>query len=473
MTPEEFRRYGHAVVDWVADYWSGVGDHPVQSSVAPGDVAGALPAGAPEQGEQVEAMLADLDKIIMPGITHWQHPAFFGFFPANTSGPSLLGDILSGGLNVQGMLWSTSPACTELETVVCDWLARLMGLPEAFRGNGVIQDTASSALLVAVLAALSRAGGADWRERGAGDRYVMYASTQGNSSIPKTARIVGIGDAQLRLVDVDDTTLAMRPDHLRSLIEADRAAGYTPVAVVATIGTTSTTAVDPLPAIGEICREYGVWLHVDAAYAGAAGVCPEFTWINEGVEYADSYCFNPHKWLLTGFDCDVLWIADREAMLRATSLTPAYLRDAASESGQVIDYRDWQVPLGRRFRALKLWFVLRWYGAEGLRAHIRSGVALAQEFASWVRADDRFEVMAPHPLSLVCFRLRAGNDVNAELERRLNATGRLFLSHTEVNGHYTLRLAIGAPTTTHTHVAAAWTQIQTEATHLRRDHAHA
>jgi aromatic-L-amino-acid decarboxylase len=466
MTPAEFRRYGHAVVDWVADYWAELADHPVLSTVAPGDVAGALPPAAPEHGEPVEAMLADLDRVIMPGITHWQHPAFFGYYPANTSGPSLLGDIVSGGLGVQGMLWSTSPACTELETVVCDWLAVLLGLPAAFRGGGVIQDTASSALLVAMVAALSRAGGAQWRERGGTGRYVMYASGQGNSSIPKTARIVGIGDSRLRLVDTDGATLAMRPDHLRALIAADRAAGYTPVAVVATIGTTSTSAVDPLPEIGEICREHGIWLHVDAAYAGAAAVCPEFQWINAGAEYADSYCVNPHKWLLTGFDCDVLWIADRAALLRATSLTPEYLRDGASDSGQVIDYRDWQVPLGRRFRAVKLWFVLRWYGADGLRAHIRSGVALAQDFAGWVRADDRFEVVAPHPFSLVCFRLRAADDVNAELLRRLNASGRLFLSHTEVHGRYTLRLAIGAPATRREHVADAWRRMRQEAARL-------
>jgi len=269
----------------------------------------------------------------------------------------------------------------------------------------------------------------------------------------------------VRLIDVDSSTLALRPASLRSALEADRAAGRVPALVVATIGTTSTTAVDPLPEIGEICRGFGVWLHVDAAYAGASAICPELRWSHAGVELADSYCFDPHKWLLTGFDCDAFWVADRAELIQALSVLPEYLRNAATESGAVIDYRDWQVPLGRRFRALKVWFVLRWYGAEGLRAHIRSGVALAQEFASWVRSDGRFEIVAPHPFSLVCFRLRRDDDAasdatNAELLRRLNASGALYLTHTKVRERFVLRLAIGAPQTTHEHVADAWRLIQ-------------
>lgn len=475
MTPEEFRQYGHAVVDWVAGYWAGLADRPVAPAVAPGEVAAKLPATAPVHGEPVEAILADLDRIVTPALTHWQHPGFFGYFPANTSGPSVLGDLACAGLGVQGMLWATSPACTELETVLMDWLADLLGLPERFRsggtGGGVIQDSASSAALVATLAALHRASGGRWRTTGVDARYTVYTSRHGHSSIEKAARIAGLGDSAMRTIDVDPKTQSMVPAALRERLAADRAAGAVPALVVATIGTTSTTAVDPLPAIGEICREYGVWLHIDAAYAGAAAVCPELRYTHDGVEYADSYCFDPHKWLLTGFDCDAFWVADRADLIEALSILPEYLRNAATESGAVIDYRDWQVPLGRRFRALKLWFVLRWYGAEGLRAHIRSGVSLAAEFAGWVRADDRFEVVTPHPFSLVCFRLvgagPGGDDaLNEELLRRVNETGEQHLTHTRVGDRYVLRLAVGSPATERRHVEAAWRRIQQVATDL-------
>jgi aromatic-L-amino-acid decarboxylase len=290
----------------------------------------------------------------------------------------------------------------------------------------------------------------------------VYTSSQGHSSIEKSARIAGQGSASVRLVAVDGA-YAMRPDALRTIIEADTAAGAVPALVVATVGTTSTTAVDPLPAIGEICREYGPWLHVDAAYAGAAAVCPELRWTHGGLEYADSYCFDPHKWLLTGFDCDAFWVANRDELVEALTVLPEYLRNAASESGAVVDYRDWQVPLGRRFRALKLWFVLRWYGVAGLRAHIRSGVGLAQSFAAWVRADERFEVVAPHPFSLVCFRLRGDDEANEKLIAAVNATGQTYLTHTKVGGRYVLRLAIGAPTTEERHVAATWKLLQATA----------
>jgi aromatic-L-amino-acid/L-tryptophan decarboxylase len=464
MTPDEFRRYGHAVVDWVADYWATLEERPVTPTVAPGEVAARLPVAAPERGEPVEAVLADLDRIVAPGLTHWQHPGFFGYFPANTSGPSVLGDLVCAGLGVQGMLWATSAACTELETVMLDWLADLLGLPAAFRstgrGGGVIQDSASSATLVATLAALHRASKGRWRTGGLDQPYTIYTSEHGHSSIEKAARIAGLGDTAVRTVEVDPATLAMRPDALQARLATDRARGAVPALVVATIGTTSTTAVDPLPEIGEICREYGVWLHVDAAYAGAAAVCPELRGSHEGVEYADSYCFDPHKWLLTGFDCDAFWVADRAELIEALTVLPEYLRNAATESGAVIDYRDWQVPLGRRFRALKLWFVLRWYGAEGLRAHVRAGVALAAEFADWVRADERFEVVTPHPFSLVCFRLRGADSRNEELLQRINASGEQYLTHTRVGGRYVLRLAIGSPRTERRHVETTWRRIQ-------------
>ncbi|HEX6076218.1 MAG TPA: pyridoxal-dependent decarboxylase [Micromonosporaceae bacterium] len=472
MTPEEFRRYGHAAVDWIADYWQEIERHPVLSQVAPGEIASRLPAAPPASGEPFDRILADLGPTVLPGITHWQHPSFFGYFPANISGPSVLADLACAGLGVQGMLWATSPACTELETVMMDWLVDLLDLPKRFRsdstGGGVIQDTASSAALVATLTALHRVSGGGWGRAGVDRRYTLYASSQAHSSIEKAARIAGIGDDNVRLIDVDPDTLAMRPAALRARIAQDRAEGATPALVVATIGTTSTTAMDPVLRIGEVCREQGVWLHVDAAYAGAAATCPEFRWTHAGVEYADSYCFNPHKWLLTGFDCDAFWVADRGELIQTLSVLPEYLRNAATESGAVIDYRDWQVPLGRRMRALKLWFVMRWYGVEGLRRHVRHGVALAQEFAGWVASDERFEIVAPYPLSLVCFRLRAhaGEDEasadarNGELLRRLNGSGGVCLTHTRVHDRYVLRLAVGAPATERRHVLGAWNEIR-------------
>ncbi|MDG4827010.1 pyridoxal-dependent decarboxylase [Asanoa sp. WMMD1127] len=476
MTADEFRRHGHELVDWVADYWESVGSLPVRPSDPPGAVAARLPAAPPAEGDGFAGLRADLDSVVLPGMTHWQHPGFFAYFPANTSGPSVLGDLVGAGLGVQGMLWATGPAATEVETVMMDWLATLLGLPSRFlsssAGGGVIQDSASSAALVATLAGLHRAGGGGWRSSGVeGARYTVYTSTQGHSSIEKAARIAGIGDAGVRLIPVSPSTLAMDPAALRAALAADVAAGARPALVVATIGTTSTTAVDPLPAIGEICAEYGVWLHVDAAYAGAAAVCPELRWTHAGLEHADSYCFDPHKWLLTGFDCDAFWVADREALVSALTVMPEYLRNVATESGAVIDYRDWGVPLGRRFRALKLWFVMRWYGASGLQAHIRSGVSLARRFADLVAADERFEIVAPHPFSLVCFRLRAGDAASEELLSRINATGRYYLTHTKVNGSYVLRLAIGAPQTSESHVDEVWSLLSTAATDVLAGHA--
>ncbi|HEX6870795.1 MAG TPA: pyridoxal-dependent decarboxylase [Micromonosporaceae bacterium] len=470
MSAEDFRRYGHQMIDWVADYWAGLADHSVLAQVSPGEIASRLPAQAPQTGDTFPDLAGDLTDLVLPGLTHWQHPRFFAYFPANTSGPSVLADLVCAGIGVQGMLWATGPACTELETVMLDWLADLLGLPAAFRssgaGGGVIQDSASSATLVATLTALHRASAGQWRYDGVDRRYTVYTSTQGHSSIEKATRLAGLGDRAQRLVEVDDR-LAMRPAALRAALQADREAGLVPALVVATIGTTSTTAVDPLPDIGAICREFGVWLHVDAAYAGASAVCPELRWAHAGMELADSYCFDPHKWLLTGFDCDAFWVADRAELIQALSVLPEYLRNAATESGAVIDYRDWQVPLGRRFRALKLWFVLRWYGAEGLRAHIRSGIELAREFAAWLDADPRFEIVAPHPFSLVCFRLR-GDDAeaderNARLLQLINDSGQAYLTHTKVRDRYVLRLAVGAPQTTLADLRQTWHLIQSSA----------
>ncbi len=456
MTPEEFRAYGRQVVDRIADYWESVESLPVRSAVLPGDVTAALPAHPPETGEPFEAVLADLDRVVLPGLTHWQHPSFFAYFPANASGPAVLGDLLSSGLGVQGMLWATSPAVTELETVMMDWLAELLDLPERFRGHGVIQDTASSAVLCAVLAALHRVSGGSVRVDGVRQPYAVYLSPETHSAGEKAVRIAGLGDAAIRVLDVDPDALSVTADSLRAAVDADLAAGITPLLVLATVGTTSTTAVDPVRALGELCREKGIWLHVDAAYAGVATVCPELRWLNDGLELADSYATNPHKWLLTNFDCDAFWVADPDTLVGALSVLPEFLRNAATESGAVIDYRDWQVPLGRRFRALKLWAVLRWYGAEGLREHIRTGVGLAQEFAGWVRQDPRFEVVAPHPLGLVCLRVVAGDEASEALLEAVNGSGEAYLSHTRVHGHYVLRVSIGATLTERRHVQALW-----------------
>jgi aromatic-L-amino-acid decarboxylase len=359
------------------------------------------------------------------------------------------------------MLWATSPAATELETHVLDWLAELLDLPARFRsdgdGGGVIQHTASDAVLVALLAALHRvSAGRTERDGVAAGRFAVYTSNQTHSSVEKACRIAGLGANVLRKIDTDPATLAAHPDHLRELVAADRAAGITPVLVVASVGATGTGAVDPVRQFATIARGAGAWLHVDAAWAGVAAVAPELRWLNDGLELADSYATNPHKWLLTNFDCDAFWIADRSALLGSLSILPEYLRNAATESGAVIDYRDWHVPLGRRFRALKLWAVIRWYGAEGLRAHIRSHVALAQEFASWVAVDHRFELVAPHPLSLVAFRLREGDDATLALMGEVNASGAAYLTHTNVNGRAALRLAIGSPLTERRHVEMVW-----------------
>jgi aromatic-L-amino-acid decarboxylase len=463
MSPDEFRQYGQDTVEWVARYMERVHEFPVLSRVRPGDIRAALPAAPPRDGEPFDAILGDLDRVILPGITHWQSPNFFAYFPANASGPAILGDLVASGLGVQGMLWATSPACTELETHVLDWMADMLGLPDRFTartaGGGVIQDTASSATLCALLAARERATGGAANERGVHGPLTVYATSETHSSLEKAVGIAGLGRQHLRQVPVDEA-YAMRPDALETMLQEDRAAGRMPCFVVATVGTTSSTAVDPVRPIGEVCRRYGVWLHVDGALAGNAAICPEFRWLHDGLELADSYCVNPHKWLLTNFDCDCFYVADRAALIRALSILPEYLRNQATESGAVIDYRDWQVPLGRRFRALKLWFVIRWYGVAGLQQHIRHHVALAQAFAGWVRDDPRFEVVAPVIVNLVCFRHRGGDVVNQQLLDALNASGTLYLTHTRLRDRLVLRLALGAPLTQRAHVEAAWRRIQ-------------
>ena len=466
MTPEQFRQHGRAVVDWIADYYERIETLPVLSQVEPGQVRQGLPAAAPAAGESFDAILQDMNKVILPGVTHWQSPNFFAYFPANASGPSILGDLLSSALGVQGMLWATSPACTELESHVLDWLVTMLGLPRKFlstsSGGGVIQDTASSASLCAMLAAREGATNFLSNRRGGDGKLVAYTSNQAHSSIEKAAMVAGIGMDNLRLIEVDER-FAMRPEALARQIQQDRQAGLVPFFVSATVGTTSSNALDPLPAIGTICRENGLWFHVDAAMSGTAALCPEFRYIQDGIELADSYTFNPHKWMFTNFDCNCFYVADRKALIDTLSILPEYLRNQATESGAVFDYRDWHIPLGRRFRSLKLWFVIRHYGVEGLQYHVRRHIELAQQFAEWVKRDERFEMVAPVPLNLVCFRHRGGDRSNQLLMDRLNRSGDLYLTHTRLNDRIALRFCVGQTYTALRHVENAWKRIQEEA----------
>lgn len=463
MSPEEFRKYGYELIDWIVKYWEEVEDYPVLSQVEPGEIRAQLSKHPPKKAEKFESFLQDIDDIIIPGITHWQSPNFFGYFPANTSGPSILGELLSAGLGIQGMLWSTSPAATELETHVMDWLAEMLVLPEKFHssstGGGVIEDSASSAALCAIIAARERVTNYQYNLKGGNGKLVAYASAHAHSSIEKAAKIAGIGSDNLHLIEADEN-YAMRPEALVAQIRKDREAGLVPFFVTATVGTTSSTAIDPLPEIGKICESEGLWMHVDAALAGSAAIIPEYRYINDGVEYADSYCFNPHKWMFTNFDCDAFFVADRKALIKALSILPEYLRNKATESGAVIDYRDWQIPLGRRFRALKLWFVIRYYGVEGLRYHLRKHIEMAQAFANWVDSHPDYELLAPVPLNTVCFHYKGSNEFNQILLEKLNQSGKLFMTHTTLDGNYTLRFVVGQTYVEPRHVKAAWELIQ-------------
>jgi aromatic-L-amino-acid/L-tryptophan decarboxylase len=469
MSPEEFRRQGHAMVEWIADYRARIESFPVLSRVQPGEIRAKLPVAPPVQGEPFDQILADIDRVILPGITHWQSPNFYAYFPSNSSGPGILGDLLSSGLGVQGMLWSTSPACTELETHVLDWLVQMLELPEKFlssgAGGGVIQDTASSASLCALLAARERATHFASNSKGCDGRLTAYVSTQTHSSLDKAMKIAGMGLDNLRHIPVDGN-FAMRADALAEQVAADIKAGLVPCFVCATVGTTSSCAVDPVREIARVCGEHNLWLHVDAAMSGTAALCPEFRFIHDGVDFADSYTFNPHKWMFTTFDCNCFYVADRRHLIQTLSILPEYLRNQATESGAVIDYRDWHIQLGRRFRSLKLWFVIRHYGVEGLQHHIREHVRLAHDFASWVRSDARFELAAPATLNLVCFRLRAGDRDNQLLMDRLNTSGDLYLTHTKLDGKLTLRMCIGQTNTEARHVERAWERIQQETAKL-------
>ncbi len=453
MDTEAFRRHGHQIVDWIADYWRDLESRPVAPGVDHGAVRAALPVGPPETAEPFAQILADFKTVIVPGMTHWGHPGWFAYFPSNASPPSVLGEMLAAGLGAQCMSWVTSPAATELEQVVMEWLRQLLGLPGEF--TGVIQDTASSATLVAFVTARERL------EADAG-RMTAYWSGEAHSSISKAARLAGIPAARQRVIPTD-AAYAMRVDALAEHVALDRAAGLVPGIVCATMGTTSSTACDPLRAIGEVARSAGAWYHVDAAYGGTAAILPEIRPLLDGVELADSYVTNPHKWLMTSFDCTAYFVRDVDRLLRTFATNPEYLR--TRHDPEVVNFRDWGIQLGRRFRALKLWFVLRSYGAEGLRAMFRAHIAWAREFASWVEEAPEWELMAPVPLGLVCCRhvpdkLRNDPEAvdrhNAALVERVNAGGRQFLNHTTLDGRYAIRVAIGAFRTERRHVEALW-----------------
>jgi len=444
MDPDEFRRHGHALVDWLARYMETVRERQVMPDVEPGDIAATIPPTAPEKPEPFEDLIRDLDEVVMPGVTHWQSPAWFAYFPATTSGPSILGELVSAGLGMQGMLWSTSPAATEIESRMTDWLVDLLGLPAAWQnrtgpGGGVLQSSASdSTHLVHVVARERAMAGLPSRPE-----FVAYASGQAHSSVEKGARVAGI--EHFRAIDVDEHW-SLDPEALQAAIAADQDAGLTPLIVTSVLGTTGTAAVDPIAAISQIASDEGMWHHVDAAYGGSAMVCPELRHLQDGAESADSYTFNPHKWMFTNFDCNVLYVADRASLM-------------ASESGQVIDYRDWQVPLGRRFRALKLWWVLRSYGAEGIRHHLREYMRLAGTVASRIERHDHLTLTAPVSFGLVCFRHHSGNEATDALLDAINSVPNVYLTGSSLGSERFIRVSIGSTWTTAEDVDRLWSII--------------
>jgi len=464
MKDSDFRNWGHRMVDRVADYLDEVEKYPVASRVSPGEIKSRLPDAVPLRGESMDAVMKDFEDIIMPGITHWQHPGWFAYFPANNSPPSILAEILTAGLGAQCMVWQTSPAATELEEVVTGWLRDMIGLPEDM--SGVIQSTASEATLCSLITAREKATGFESNKKGLNAALVVYASTEAHSSVDKGAKIAGFGEENIRRIPVDEN-FAMIPGKLEEQIKADRAGGLVPGCVVATVGTTSSGAVDPLGQIGEICRRHDVFLHVDAAYAGTAAVVPGKRWILEGVEHADAFVFNPHKWMLVNFDCSAYFVKDPELLVRSLEIHPEYLKTGVDS--EVRNFRDWGIPLGRRFRALKLWFVLRSYGIEGIRDIVLRHMELAQEIKKRVEEHEHFQLMAPVHFGLVCFRLNDGRNeqdldrLNREFIEKLNNTGKMFLTHTMLDKKYVLRMSVGSRTTQARHVEAAWDTIMSTA----------
>ncbi|XP_062148052.1 phenylacetaldehyde synthase [Alnus glutinosa] len=476
MDAEQLREHAHKMVDFIADYYKSIEDFPVLSQVEPGYLRRILPDSAPNHPESLEDIFNDVRAKILPGVTHWQSPNYFAYYPSNSSIAGFLGEMLSAGLNIVGFSWITSPAATELEMTVLDWLAKLLKLPDDFlsagKGGGVIQGTASEAVLVVLLAArdeiLRRVG------KNALEKLVVYASDQTHSALQKACQIGGIHPENCRFLKTDSSiNYALSPDVLREAIARDMSNGLIPFFLCATVGTTSSTAVDPLLFLGKIAKSNGLWFHVDAAYAGSACICPEYRHYIDGVEEADSFNMNAHKWFLTNFDCSALWVKDRNALVQSLSTNPEFLKNKASQANMVVDYKDWQIPLGRRFRSLKLWMVLRLYGIENLQCYIRNHVNLAKHFEELVAQDPRFEVVTPRIFSLVCFRLLPsqnnedhGNKLNHDLLEVVNSTGKIFISHTVLSGKYILRFAVGAPLTEERHVTAAWKVLQEEASAL-------
>lgn len=465
MDANEFRSHAHDLVELIADYLENIERLPVSADVSPGDVRRKLSEHPPQVAETFADVVRDVHDVVIPGLTHWQHPNFFAYFPGNTSYSGILADLLTAGLGVQGMSWVTSPACTEVETLMLDWMHELLGLPSSFRstsanGGGVIQGSASEATLVSILSARWRATNGAVNSDGDTSKLVAYATAQSHSSIEKGLRVAGIGTNNIRIIP-HDHEFAMDARALDARVRADIEAGLKPFWVCSTRGTTSSGAMDPTPMIGKVAKEYGLWLHVDGAMHGLAALAPEFRWVNDGMELADSYCTNPHKWMGVNFDCDLYWTADRRSLLGALSILPEYLRSAAAESGSAIDYRDWQIPLGRRFRSLKLWFAIRLDGLETFRTMIRDHVAMAQQLAVAIGRDERFEIVAPHPLNLVCLRLRGDDELTDQLIERANQTRKVLFTRTVLDGRSVLRFSVGSRTTTRDHVMRAWELLQT------------
>ncbi len=462
---EEFRKYAHEFVDWMADYLESVEKLPVKSQVKPGEIFARIPDRPPEKGESMSRIFGDFQQLILPGMTHWQSPNYFAYFTANSSYPSVLAEMLTATLAAQCMVWETSPAAAELEEKMMNWLREMTGLPGTF--EGVIQDTASTATLVALLTAREKATAFRINEEGfQGEQaFRVYCSSEAHSSIEKAVKMAGFGRVNLVKVEVDEA-LAIRPEKLEEAVVRDLEQGHLPLCVVAAIGTTGTVAIDPLERLAGICRRHRIWLHVDAAYAGTALVLPEHRWMIRGIEDVDSFVFNPHKWMFTNFDCSAYFVKDTEALIRTFEILPEYLKTGTR--GQVNDYRDWGIQLGRRFRALKLWFVIRDYGVEGIREKVRSHISWAAELADAIRQDPDFELFEPQNLGLVCFRYRPPgvdapgqlNHLNDSLMKTLNASGKIYLTHTRVGGLTTLRMAVGQTSVTREHVMNAWKLIR-------------
>ena len=471
MNLDEFRKHGHELVDWMADYFARVEEMPVMAQVEPGEILSQLPLTPPEKGESFTTIMKDFQEVILPGITHWQSPNYFAYFNANNSFPSVLAEMLTATLGAQCMSWITSPAATELEDRVMDWLRDMIGLPEAF--TGVIEDSASTATLCALLTAREKASGRVVNAQGfGGERFTVYCSSEAHSSVEKGVRIAGIGSRNLRRIRVDEN-YAMDARALENAIRMDISEGYRPLAVVAALGTTGSTAIDPLDSVAAVCKRHGLWLHVDAAYAGTALLLPSMRWMLKGIEAVDSFVFNPHKWMFTNFDCSAYFVRDADALMHTFTLLPEYLKTRVD--GNVKNYRDWGIQLGRRFRALKLWFVIREFGVEGLRDTVTRHIRWAGELADTLREEADFELMAPTPLATLCFRYHpkevdaplALDELNQRLLDTLNGSGRIFLTHTRLRGRMTLRLVIGQTRQEKHHVTRAWETIRDTARGLK------